>query len=106
MLCSKPGCNNLLSKNTSGNQLKFKCNSCGSEFPSTDRDSLIFEESNRTFIMYKSGKSIYNYPANPKVFKDCISCKYAMVAYEVNLTTMKKTYGCGTCNTSWQEENF
>lgn len=98
-LCKK--CDNLLTKDTTGGKLKYICPSCGTEFPSTGYDTLIYESNNKTFDVKKSGKTIYHYPANQKIMTPCPKCDDEIVAWELD-HLQQKIYGC-KCGYSWKK---
>jgi DNA-directed RNA polymerase subunit M/transcription elongation factor TFIIS len=93
-------CNNLLKKDTSGDVLKHKCATCGNEFPSQSQDTLIYNSDNKTFNVRKSGKCIWGYPCNQKILQECPSCKYKLIAWELD-HLKEKVYGC-QCGYSWK----
>lgn len=99
-LCSF--CNNLLDKITDVDKLIFKCGACGAEFKASDDDTLLYhKETNISFEIHKSGKTIFNYPSNPKEFKECPECKAEIVGWELDYKKAKN-YGCN-CGHSWFE---
>ena len=99
MFCSS--CHNLLKKVTDANSLKFQCEKCGEEYPAKDIDTLLYTEDKKIYNLYKDGKSIFHYPSNQKIFKDCKSCNAKMVAFERD-SELNKIYGCA-CGYTWKE---
>lgn len=99
MLCAE--CNNLLTKVTDQGKLRYLCETCGTEFAASGRDTLIHQEDNKSYSLSKDGKIIWNYPANPKTYKDCGKCKAKIVAWERD-RDMNIIYGCA-CGNSWKE---
>ncbi len=100
MICKN--CNNLLVRQTGVQELKFFCKSCGSEFKSETKDTLLYmEEGNAKFNIPKNGKLIYNYPSNSKILKKCPSCNYGLISYELD-DDLNRLYGC-QCGHSWKE---
>lgn len=101
MLC--PRCNNILQKITDSSKLKFMCTTCGSEYKASGLDTLIFNDDDKKYSLTKDGRTIWFYPANQKVVKDCDSkkCSKKTVAWE-NDVEMNKIYGC-ECGYSWKE---
>lgn len=99
MLCAQ--CNNILQKVTDTGKLKYLCITCGTEYTANGQDTLIYIEDNKSYSLSKDGKTIWHYPANPKVFKSCEKCSIKIVAWE-NDKDMNKIYGC-QCGYSWKE---
>lgn len=101
MLC--PNCQNMLQKITDTNKLKFLCESCGTEYKATGVDTLIYNEDQQRYSLTKNGRTIWHYPANPKVMKSCQAprCDQKIVAWE-NDSQLNKIYGC-QCGYSWKE---
>ena len=99
MLCSN--CKNILEKVSDSSGLKFRCTSCGSDFPANSKDSLFIDDEKKIYSLAKSGKSIWYYPSNPKVLKPCPECKAKIVAYERD-KEMNNRYGC-QCGHTWFE---
>jgi len=102
MICSN--CNNILIRQTGVQSLKYSCLSCGSSFPASVEDTLLYtEEGNAKFTLIKNGKSIYYYPSNQKVYRKCTNdkCNHNIVAWE-NDSELNKIYGC-QCGHSWKE---
>lgn len=94
-------CNNILTKITDTNELKFVCVTCGNEYAANGRDTLISNVDKKNYSMSKSGKVIYYYNSNPKVLKPCEKCTSKIVAYEID-AEMNRMYGCA-CGYSWKE---
>jgi len=100
MICTN--CNNVLIRQTGVQDLKYSCLTCGSVYPSTDQDSMLYsEEGNAKFTLVKDGKTIYFYPSNQKIYRKCPSCSHAIVAWE-NDKELNKIFGC-LCGHSWKE---
>jgi DNA-directed RNA polymerase subunit M/transcription elongation factor TFIIS len=99
MLCAS--CHNILQKVTDTGKLKYLCLTCGTEYAAKGHDTLTYIEDNRSYSLSKDGRTIWYYPANPKVWKECTKCKLKMIAWEHDVD-MNKIYGC-QCGYSWKE---
>ena len=95
-------CDNILTKHTDVNGLRFKCSSCGSEYKSAPIDSRISHSSITEKIQRpKNGRTIFCYAANPKIATPCPKCKATITAWELD-SNMQKIFGCN-CSYSWME---
>jgi DNA-directed RNA polymerase subunit M/transcription elongation factor TFIIS len=97
-----PTCDNLTKLHFETHKLYYQCGACKEQYELNDEDTLVEENAKIHVIPDKSGKSIFNYPSNPKLYKTCINkkCKQTILAYEL-YDKVKKIYGCGGCNQAW-----
>lgn len=100
MFCTD--CDNILTKITESNHLRFVCITCGNEYSADGRDTLINNVDKKSYSMAKSGKIIWYFNSNPKILKKCEKCPSKIVAYEID-QNMKRMYGC-KCGYSWKED--
>jgi DNA-directed RNA polymerase subunit M/transcription elongation factor TFIIS len=97
-------CNNLLKANIINQELIFKCERCGSTFPSSPDDSLRFEESKQSNLeLYNliTKNMIYD-SANPREMIECPKCKNIPSIYVRIGNKKKKIYACEKCEHSWE----
>lgn len=93
-------CNNLLEVVIKDDVMKFRCESCASEYDPEPDDTLRYEEEKGSDISIFAGilKNITKDPVNPKVRRQCKKCNHGIAKY-VQLGDDKKiVYGCLGCN--------
>ena len=95
-------CNNILSKSTHNDILKFICNTCLTELPANEEDTLM---SNVSLVesetLYKS--EIYlniaaKDPLAPLVFKDCKNCDETIIKQISVGENSQGLFICPKCN--------
>ena len=98
-------CNNILSKSTHNDILKFICNTCLTELPANAEDTLMSNISlKESETLYKS--EIYlniasKDPIAPLIFKDCKNCDETIIKLFVDAESGEATYICPKCNNQY-----
>ena len=92
-------CNNLLDVFIQNDNLKFKCESCKSQYDAEDDDSLRYEEEKGSdiTIFSKILEKIADDPVNPKIYRDCKKCKHSIAKYVRLGDEQKMVYACVKC---------
>ena len=98
-------CNNILSKSTHNDTLKFICNTCLTELPASAEDTLMTNVSlKESETLYKS--EIYlniasKDPLAPLVFKDCKNCDETIIKQISVGENGEAIYVCPNCQTKF-----
>ncbi len=98
-------CENILYKDTSNNELKYKCKICLAEIPVDPSDTLMVNVSLKNEnSLYKS--DIYlnlasKDPICPNVFKKCNNCNETIIKQVVISSENQTIYICPNCNSKF-----
>jgi DNA-directed RNA polymerase subunit M/transcription elongation factor TFIIS len=98
-------CNNLLSVIATSDEFYFKCISCQSIYQPDEKDSLRYENIKGTnLIIYKTIlQNAGRDPVNPKVKKNCTTCKNDIVRQVRLGEDMRLINICTKCGKQWIE---
>jgi DNA-directed RNA polymerase subunit M/transcription elongation factor TFIIS len=100
-------CNNILSKSTNNNILKYICNTCLTEIPATVEDTLMLHVSlQESETLYKS--EIYLNLASkdnmaPLINKQCNKCSETIIRQIVIGDNGEAIYVCPSCNNKFMQ---
>ena len=97
MICSK--CRNMLAKIVKAGKGEWVCLSCGSTYPLSGRDTLMYSEIKINESIPISGKTIANYASNPISDTPCDKCGAKLTRWIIDATNTR-IYGCN-CGNSW-----
>lgn len=98
-------CNNILSKSTYNDILKFICNTCLTEIPANVEDTLMANVSlKESETLYKS--EIYlnlasKDPLAPLIFKQCKNCDETIIKQIMAGENNEAIFVCPKCNTKF-----
>lgn len=94
-------CNNILSKSTQNDILKFKCETCLSESDTSPSDTLMLSVSlKESQSLYKSEiylNVIKNDDLAPLVYKNCTKCDETIIKQAMLGDKAEAMYVCPSC---------
>ena len=97
------GCNSLLYKVVTTDQLHYKCSRCGKQYKSDDKDTLMSEQNFEKNDLSAHDKLVKDAPfdhVNPKEYIDCRKCNKKILSYSIVGENMTYIYSC-TCGHSF-----
>jgi DNA-directed RNA polymerase subunit M/transcription elongation factor TFIIS len=89
----------MLGMDIINDNLVFICNSCHERYEAADNDSLRYEEvkGSDIAIFSKILDKIADDPVNPKIARECKTCKNKFAKYVRLGDEMKVVYACTKC---------
>ena len=81
MLCKL--CMTELTEHITFNDIKMQCKTCNTMYDTPPVKKRIYSRNNKRVKLLTNGKTIFAYPCNQKLLKDCVNCKYPLIAYKV-----------------------